>query len=687
MQRLTLVLLAVSLIVLLAQPTSAIAKASEERGSSFAAPVAQQPVNIPLLYWPLPEGNRKITSYPNHPWTWAYLGLTGSQCPPAYRRWITYGGRSIRADEPYFSEPYWRNPTIPYWQDRSQADPAQVGRVNCYSADPPGVTGPDGKHTGLQHEGTDINGTYKVTPVYATANGKVAYVSGKTDNHVIGIDHSRVVNGKVYTWRVRYTHVIPLGGITAGVSVVEGESIAYVGNLYHLHFEIEDFHNSLGVGCTGPSCIVNPWGGPTNFWIDANADGRPDISPSSGDFRMGQLYWDRMRAGSVSSTRREYWPIYLSTTRNVRVEVTRTSGNLTPRVILRGKGSSSTTEIMRVDGSGGTAVLRFTQGTGNYNILVESLSGSGNYTIVARQDNGVVLRSRNRLYWDRVNTGNVDTTIYEYWPFYLSTTRGFTVEVARSGGNLEPRAILQTSTGQTLTQVDGSGGRAIIISTRPVGSYRVQVQPIGNTGGSYTIVIRKGIDHSTPPATSPPTTLPPPPPPTTPPPSDTPSPTQLPQNLLPNPGFEAGKNGWYFVPSNSSCSQAIYTTQSGGSYEGSYFLSFGKSSDYPNCTSLRADVPLSLGLGQQYSAAACLRGPWGNTEVDLAIWGVGGGTPADGNARRISLAQSWTCHQITLTVGNPGHTTLRLEIYPKSLNKDVNIDAAWLAIGAPMIYP
>jgi hypothetical protein len=88
------------------------------------------------MSWPLDSSHYEITSYPNTSWTWSFLGLNpGYECPPY----------DIRALDN--SEEYWRDPTIPEAQDRTQASPGNNGLVGCYSAGP---------SISQDHEGTDI---------------------------------------------------------------------------------------------------------------------------------------------------------------------------------------------------------------------------------------------------------------------------------------------------------------------------------------------------------------------------------------------------------------------------------------------------------------------------------------------------------------------------------------------------
>lgn len=210
--------------------------------------VLAQPSTLPLMYWPLDDSHRHITSYPNSEWTWAYLGLNpGYECPPFHLRALGT------------SEPYWRTPGVPYNEDRAQADPGNIGNVGCYSA---------GTGSSIAHEGTDIYGSMN-DPVYSVAPGYVDHINSNGNNSTIEIEHYRIVDGVEHTWRVRYVHLKNDFPFMNG-SVPEGAIIGYIGEQSHVHIEVE----SLDGGCGG-TCITNPWG-PTYLWIDRNNDDLPD---------------------------------------------------------------------------------------------------------------------------------------------------------------------------------------------------------------------------------------------------------------------------------------------------------------------------------------------------------------------------------------------------------------------------
>ena len=202
--------------------------------------------NVPLMYWPLDDSHRHITSYPDTAWSWKYLGLNpGMQCPPYEIRYLD--------DCPS----YWRDESIPYEQDRAQADPGDMGRVNCYAG----------------HEGTDIWGELG-DPVYAVADGDIIAFNKNGNNSTITITHRRYVDGVTYTWKARYVHLKGTFPKTSG-HVDEGKIIGYVGGKQHLHYEVEALDGGIfdDKGCVG-TCIINPFGHPagnddvlTNLWI------------------------------------------------------------------------------------------------------------------------------------------------------------------------------------------------------------------------------------------------------------------------------------------------------------------------------------------------------------------------------------------------------------------------------------
>jgi murein DD-endopeptidase MepM/ murein hydrolase activator NlpD len=241
--------------------------------------VLQQPTNLNLMDWPLSADFKSIASYPDSQWTWTYLDFNpGKKCPDGEAKSNLYSKAS---------EAVWRDPTgkMDYNEDKRRVDPANRNFVNCYKG----------------HEGTDIPAPYR-TPVYAVADGKVIDWSSKTgnskNNQRVTVEHWRFVDGKKYTWQVRYTHLSEdfrkdKKEFNEWISPTERTIIGYVGDFEtpaiknnsrtgddHLHYEVERFSgDGLGSGYDGKcggSCIVNPWG-PIRMWNECPTSSANDF--------------------------------------------------------------------------------------------------------------------------------------------------------------------------------------------------------------------------------------------------------------------------------------------------------------------------------------------------------------------------------------------------------------------------
>lgn len=219
----------------------AIYRTAPVRASMGPAPA--QYYNIPLFYWPVDGDYRAISTYPDDPWTWDYLGLVdGMSCP----------GYSKREYE--VSLAFWRDPDMPEDQDWRQASRGHR-RVACYR----------------NHQGTDIV-TPPGAPVYAVSDGTVEGVlpgtTGGFEDATLEIHHQRLFRGQLYEWRARYRHLRNLLPVESG-PVRAGQLIGYVAyqkDNTHLHFEVEGLWPDCGEGC-----VTNPWG-PDLLWIDYDSD-------------------------------------------------------------------------------------------------------------------------------------------------------------------------------------------------------------------------------------------------------------------------------------------------------------------------------------------------------------------------------------------------------------------------------
>lgn len=223
---------------------------------------------IPLMYWPMDDTHRTITSYPHSPWTWEKLDLNpGMRCPP-------FGEREHTTT---VARQHWRDPSKDEELDRQMAVPGQPRseNVGCYVSDST-TDNPD-------HEGTDIYAEIN-TPVFAVASGTVYSLgNGCGGDCTITVDHQATVGDTTYSFRVRYVHVNNVYHVGVGDEVQPGDHIGFIGNLSHLHLEVEGLE-----GCYG-TCIINPWGKGSRdatgwhgyesyLWIDRDGDTLPDVA-------------------------------------------------------------------------------------------------------------------------------------------------------------------------------------------------------------------------------------------------------------------------------------------------------------------------------------------------------------------------------------------------------------------------
>ncbi|MGB1250742.1 MAG: InlB B-repeat-containing protein [Candidatus Promineifilaceae bacterium] len=228
----------------------------------FSGSIAKAEVtsnNVPLMYWPLSNADRHVTSYPNSSWTHDYLGInSGQECPPYNRRFTDKAEGDI----------YWRDSSIPLSVDLAQAQGKSRGgalgaKVACYS-------GGSGAGIAQDHEGTDIYDLYGGQPVYAVADGEIISAGTTWQNTALIVNHWREVGGVHYTWRVRYVHLHTNFPKTSG-RVTAGDVLGYVGSSqHHLHFEVEALSGGAYNGSCVGTCIINPWGHGdehVNLWI------------------------------------------------------------------------------------------------------------------------------------------------------------------------------------------------------------------------------------------------------------------------------------------------------------------------------------------------------------------------------------------------------------------------------------
>ncbi len=188
--------------------------------SAKSVPVQQAPAT-PWLHWPLPDGNRRITCYPDSAWTAANFEFTCA----------------------------------------GLASPRQY----------PG------------HQGTDVggrpNGLEVGTPVHAAATGIVIRTFTSCQPNDVGcndaygnsvlMEHTRVINSETQTWYTGYSHLSEVR-VAVGTAISDIQTIiALSGDTGlggpHLHFEVRYPHG-------GGLRWVDPWvvQGERNLWVGEN---------------------------------------------------------------------------------------------------------------------------------------------------------------------------------------------------------------------------------------------------------------------------------------------------------------------------------------------------------------------------------------------------------------------------------
>lgn len=95
-----------------------------------------------------------------------------------------------------------------------------------------------------------------------------------------------------------------------------------------------------------------------------------------------------------------------------------------------------------------------------------------------------IVINRNLNIWDATFIGFVTASVHEKWHLELTEPHTFEVKASTVAGDLVPLLILQNSLGAELARGTGS-----LITTQPVGSYSVQVQPESG-GGFYFLTLR-----------------------------------------------------------------------------------------------------------------------------------------------------------------------------------------------------
>ena len=137
-------------------------------------------------------------------------------------------------------------------------------------------------------------------------------------------------------------------------------------------------------------------------------------------------------------------------------------------------------------------------------LLAILVSALGMGQPVQAQSGTVQVVMRSLTIWDSIYTGYVDTTRYEKWPLDFTGAHTFTVTAIPTSGALSPLILLLDTSNNELARSVGT-----LTSTKPAGSYYIQIQPETSTGGTYSLTIREvQVPTATPTSTPTPTPAP-----------------------------------------------------------------------------------------------------------------------------------------------------------------------------------
>jgi hypothetical protein len=159
---------------------------------------------------------------------------------------------------------------------------------------------------------------------------------------------------------------------------------------------------------------------------------------------------------------------------------------------------------------------------------------------------------------------------------------------------------------------------------------------------------------------------------------------------LNNASFESSSAGWF---ANNLASAVNFQQYNPGNYgtnyahDGSGFLEMNTSTPGG---SVAQDVPGYYPQpGESYSFSVWLRAAPGVNSVSgtVALWGLGGAQ--ESGATNFTVGSDWMLVTAPLDVQNPGHTSLRAEIYMQTTGANLDADGATLRVGAvqPVPYP
>ena len=119
-------------------------------------------------------------------------------------------------------------------------------------------------------------------------------------------------------------------------------------------------------------------------------------------------------------------------------------------------------------------------------VLAVLLSALGTFSQAsAEAAPAAVVVVRDLTYWDAAYAGYVTSTRYEKWPLQLTATEDFSVTATPDTAGFTPKVILLDASGAEIASASGK-----LVTSQPVGSYYVQIQPEAGSG-FYTLSIRR----------------------------------------------------------------------------------------------------------------------------------------------------------------------------------------------------
>jgi hypothetical protein len=145
-------------------------------------------------------------------------------------------------------------------------------------------------------------------------------------------------------------------------------------------------------------------------------------------------------------------------------------------------------------------------------------------------------------------------------------------------------------------------------------------------------------------------------------------------NLISNPSFESGADGW-----NSGTLVNVLDRVAGAppvaAIDGA---NVARSNAAYSGGSFATDVARRTAVGEIYTGTIWLRAASSGDTWDgtLAMWGLGG--VAEAATTQVSVSDEWTPFTVQLPVTQAGHTTLRLELYSGSPGEQLYVDGAVL---------